>query len=48
MFTPYHAILFAILLIDGSAAIIQTSEGDDSLSNNTNQASDPRFDLNSY
>ena len=48
MFTPYHAIMFATLLIGGTAAIFKASEGDDSLTNNTNQASSPGFDLNSY
>tara|TARA_B100000700_G_scaffold161885_1_gene179241 strand:- start:257 stop:403 length:147 start_codon:yes stop_codon:yes gene_type:complete len=48
MFTPYHAIMFATLLIGGAAAIFQASEGDDSLKSNTNQASGSGFDLNSY
>ena len=48
MFTPYHAIMFATLLIGGAAAIFQESEGDDSLTTNTNQVSGTEFDMNSY
>ena len=48
MFTPYHAILFAILLIGGAAVIFQTSEGDDSLTSIPKQSSDSRFDVKSY
>jgi len=36
MFTPYHAIMFGILLITGSASIFQMSEGEKGLTK-TNQ-----------
>ncbi len=31
MFTPYHVIMFGILLIIGFASILQMSEGEDGL-----------------
>tara|TARA_B100000214_G_C23589262_1_gene455495 strand:+ start:385 stop:519 length:135 start_codon:yes stop_codon:yes gene_type:complete len=31
MFTPYHAIMFRILLIMGSASIFQMSEGENGI-----------------
>ena len=31
MFTPYHAIMFGILLITGFASIFQMSEGENGL-----------------
>ena len=31
MFTAYHAIMFAVLLIGGAGVIFQASSGDDSL-----------------
>ena len=34
MFTAYHAIMFAVLLIGGAGVIFQASSGDDSLANN--------------
>ena len=34
MFTAYHAIMFAVLLIGGAGVIFQASSGDDSLGNN--------------
>ena len=34
MFTAYHAIMFAVLLIGGAGVIFQASSGDDSLASN--------------
>ena len=48
MFTPYHAIMFGILLITGSASIFQMSEGDNGLGKNQKKNSKSKFDLNSY
>ena len=48
MFTPYHAIMFGILLITGSASIFQMSEGEKGLTKNQTKISRPKFDLNSY
>ena len=48
MFNPYHAIMFGILLITGSASIFQMSEGEKGLTKNQTKISRPKFDLNSY
>ena len=50
MFTAYHAIMFAVLLIGGAEVIFQTSSGDDSLANNpiSVKANESKFDLNTY
>ncbi len=50
MFTTYHAIMFAVLLIGGAGVIFQASSGDDSLADNPNsiKAIESKFDLNSY
>ena len=48
MFTPYHAIMFGILLITGSASIFQMSKGEKGLTKNQTKISRPEFDLNSY
>ena len=50
MFTAYHAIMFAVLLIGGAGVILQVSSGDDSLANNPIpvKASKSKFDLNTY
>ena len=39
MFTPYHAIMFGILLITGSASIFQMSEGENGLRKNQSKIS---------
>ena len=48
MFTLYHAIMFGILLITGSASIFQMSEGEKGLTKSQTKISKPKFDLNSY
>ena len=50
MFTAYHAIMFAVLLIGGAGVIFQASSGDDSLANNPIpvKATGSKFDLNTY
>ena len=48
MFTPYHAIMFGILLITGSASILQMPEREDGLRKNQAKISKSKFDLNSY
>ena len=49
MFTAYHAIMFAVLLIGGAGVIFQASSGD-SLRNNPIpvKATESKFDLNTY
>ncbi|WP_269610559.1 hypothetical protein [Prochlorococcus marinus] len=39
MFTPYHVIMFGILLITGFALILQMSEGEDGLRKNQSKIS---------
>ena len=50
MFTAYHAIMFAVLLIGGAGVIFQASSGDDSLEKNPIpvKATESKFDLNTY
>ena len=48
MFTPYHVIMFGILLITGFASILQMSEGENGLRKNQAKISKSKFDLNSY
>ncbi|WP_219046035.1 hypothetical protein [Prochlorococcus marinus] len=50
MFTAYHAIMFAVLLIGGAGVIFQASSGDDSLVKNSIQVKSTKsqFDLNTY
>ena len=50
MFTAYHAIMFAILLIGGAGVISQASSGEESLANNpiSFKATESKFDLNTY
>ena len=48
MFTPYHVIMFGILLITGFASILQMSKGEKGLTKNQTKISRPKFDLNSY
>ena len=50
MFTAYHSIMFAVLLIGGIGVIFHASSGDDSLANNPIQvkATESKFDLNTY
>ena len=50
MFTAYHAIMFAILLIGAAGVIFQASSGEESLANNpiTVKATKSKFDLNTY
>ena len=47
MFTPYHAIMFGILLITGSASIFHMWEGENGLRKNQTKISKSKFDLNS-
>ena len=50
MFTSYHAIMFAVLLIGGVGVIFKASSGVDSLANNTIpvKPTESKFDLNTY
>ena len=50
MFTGYHAIIFAVLLIGGAGVIFQASSGKESLAYNQIQVkvSESKFDLNTY
>ena len=50
MFTAYHAIMFAILLIGGVGVIFQASSGEESLANNSIpvKAEESKFELNTY
>ena len=50
MFTSYHAIMFAIVLIGGAGVVLQASEGAESLANNPKpvKATESKFDLNTY
>ena len=50
MFTAYHAIMFAILLIGSAGVIFQASSGEESLENNPIPVKDieSKFDLNTY
>ena len=50
MFTAYHAIMFAVLLIGVTAVIFQASSVEDSLANNPIpvKANESKFDLNTY
>jgi len=48
MFTPYHAIMFGILLITGTASIFQISEEGNGLRKKSKKISKSKFDLNSY
>ena len=48
MFTPYHAIMFGVLMITGSASIFQISKGEKGLTKNQTKISRPKFDLNRY
>ena len=48
MSSPYHVIMFGILLITGFASILQMSEGENSLRKNEAKISKSKFDLNSY
>ena len=50
MFTAYHAIMFAVLLIGGAGVVFQASSGEESLANNPIpvKAIDSKFDLNTY
>tara|TARA_B100000579_G_C22009005_1_gene478593 strand:- start:228 stop:380 length:153 start_codon:yes stop_codon:yes gene_type:complete len=50
MFSAYHAIIFAALLIGGAGVIFQASSGEDSLENNPIpvKATESNFDLNTY
>ena len=50
MFTVYHAIMFAVLLIGGAGVIFQASSRDDSLAKNPIpvKATESKFDLNTY
>tara|TARA_B100000459_G_C8475893_1_gene156381 strand:+ start:298 stop:450 length:153 start_codon:yes stop_codon:yes gene_type:complete len=50
MFTAYHAIMFAVLLIGGAGVIFQASLGEESVVNNPIpvKAKESKFDLNTY
>ena len=50
MFTAYHAIMFAILLIGVAGVIFQSSSGEESLANNPIpvKVTYSKFDLNTY
>ena len=50
MFTAYHAIMFAVLLIGVAGVVFQASSGDNSLANNPIPvtATESKFDLNTY
>ena len=50
MFTAYHAIMFAVLLVGGAGVILKASSRDDSLANNPIpvKATESEFDLNTY
>ena len=50
MFTAYHSIMFAVLLIGGAGVILKASSEKESLANNSIpvKAIDSKFDLNTY
>tara|TARA_B100000965_G_scaffold239650_1_gene200977 strand:+ start:321 stop:473 length:153 start_codon:yes stop_codon:yes gene_type:complete len=50
MFSAYHAIMFAVLLIGGAGVIFQASSREKSLANKSIpvKASESEFDLNTY
>ena len=50
MFTAYHAMMFAILLIGGAGGIFQASSSEESMANNPipAKATESKFDLNTY
>ncbi len=50
MFTAYHAIMFAVLLVGGAGVILKASSRDDSSVNNPIpvKATESKFDLNTY
>ncbi len=50
MFTAYHLIMFAILLVGGVGVILKASSGEESLANNpiSVKATESKFDLNTY
>ncbi len=50
MFTAYHVIMFAVLLIGGAGVIFQASSGDDSVANNQIpvKSTESKFDLDTY
>ena len=50
MFTAYHAIMFAILLVGGVGVIFNASLGEESIANNPIPVKVPesKFDLNTY
>ena len=50
MFTAYHAIIFAVLLVGGAGVILTASSGEESLANNPIpvKAIESKFDLNTY
>ena len=50
MFTLYHSIMFAALLIGVAGVIVKASSEEDTLSNNPVpvQATESKFDLNTY
>ena len=50
MFTAYHAIMFAVVIVGGAGVIFKASSGEDSLENKPIPVQAPvsKFDLNTY
>ncbi len=50
MFTAYHAIMFAVLLVGVAGFIFKSSSGEESLANNpiSVKATESKFDINTY
>ena len=50
MFSSYHTIMFAVLLIGGAGVIFKASTEEESLENNliSVKATESKFDLNTY
>ena len=50
MFSAYHAIMFAVLLIGGAGVIFQASSGEETLADTPIpvNADESSFDLNTY
>ena len=50
MFTAYHAIMFAVLLIGGAGVIFKASLGEEPLVNNPIpvKSTESKFDLDTY
>ena len=50
MFTAYHTIMFAVLLIGAAGVILKAASGEESLATNpiSVKATESKFDLNIY